>query len=85
MTTNVTTPPLPALKAQAEVESAGGILDHVPISDLLTPPDNDHIYGQIRPRWTALIKHYHSTGINVWKGMLNNEPPSIGKNRMRKL
>jgi len=28
MTTNVTTPPLPALKAQAEVESAGGILDH---------------------------------------------------------
>ena len=48
-TTNVTTPPLPALKAQAEVESAGGILDHVAISDLLTPPDNDHIYGQIRP------------------------------------
>jgi len=48
MTTNVTTPPLPALKAQAEVESAGGILDHVAISDLLTPPDNDHIYGQIR-------------------------------------
>ena len=48
MTTNVTTPPLPALKAHAEVESAGGILDHVPISDLLTSPDNDHIYGQIR-------------------------------------
>ena len=84
MTTNVTTPPAERSKPRPKSSRLEGFLTMTNFRFVDTARQRSHL--RTNPaRWTALTKHYHSTGINVWKGMLNNEPPSIGKNRMRKL